>query len=96
MVLPCEKYDAVHTLLQSVRARLVHEINSIEITAGLKSSAARALPPPVGACSTKVCVICRKEFAPKNVRHIACSDECRAEKGRRYAREYYKRISIEK
>ena len=96
LVLPCEKHDAVHTLLQSERAKLIHEINSIEITAGLKRMTPRALPAPVGACSTRICTICGKEFAPKTVRHTVCSDECRAEKGRRYAREYYKRTSAEK
>ena len=39
------------------------------------------------------CVICGKEFKPRNSRHICCSFECQQEKKRRTARKWYQRHS---
>ena len=57
IVLPCEKNDAIYTLLQSIRFKLVHEINSIEIVSKANSTA-RMLPAPTGACDDVMQGIC--------------------------------------
>ena len=79
--IPCEKNDAIYSVLQSIRFKLAHEINSIEIV-----SRQRMLPAPNGACvdvPQGVCEACgrtfdnhsgRKRFYPDCVRerHKEC------------------------
>ena len=61
--LPCEKNDAIYTLLQSIRFKIIHEINSMEIVSKIKPSE-RTLPAPTGACEDMTdghtCVVCGK------------------------------------
>ena len=57
VVLPCEKNDAIYTLLQSVRFKLAHEINSIEIVSR-SNAPSRMLPAPNGACDDSMQGIC--------------------------------------
>lgn len=106
LVLPCKRGDAVHTLLQSVRFALIHEINSIEIVEN-----ARPFVAPYGASEaaepelhshevSKSCPWCGKEFVSahptqKYCSH-ACASEARKKQNREYMREYYRRKAREK
>lgn len=106
LVLPCKRGDAVHTLLQSVRFALIHEINSIEIVEN-----ARPFVAPYGASEateaephshevSKTCPWCGKEFVSahptqKYCSH-ACANEAKKKQNREYMREYYRRKSHEK
>ena len=106
LVLPCKKGDAIHTLLQSVRFALIHEINSIEIVEN-----ARPFVAPYGASEaaegeerpkefTRTCPWCGKEFVTAHPTKKYCSHECSAEsekkRNRDYMREYYRRKAREK
>ena len=83
--IPCEKNDAIYSMLQSIRFKLAHEINSIEIV-----SRQRVLPAPHGACyeiPQGVCESCggtfdnitgRKRFCP------SCAHERHKERCRKY------------
>lgn len=106
LVLPCKRGDAVHTLLQSVRFALIHEINSIEIVENARpfvapygaSEAAEAEPHPHEV--SRVCPWCGKEFVSahptqKYCSH-ACASEARKKQNREYMREYYRRKSHKK
>lgn len=85
VVLPCEKNDAVYTLLQSIRFRLIHEINSIEIVSGVKPATPRSLPAPTGACEEAStmpevqCVVCGKKFVKHHHRQKYCCEDCAKE-----------------
>ena len=88
IAIPCEKNDAIYTMLQSIRFKLVHEINSIEIV-----SRNRMLPAPNGACDEApqtVCEMCGKTIENASGRRRFCADCARdrqRERCKRYARE---------
>jgi hypothetical protein len=106
LVLPCKRGDAVHTLLQSVRFALIHEINSIEIVEN-----ARPFVAPYGASEeveaephphelSRVCAWCGKEFVTshstqKYCSHV-CANEAKKKQNREYMREYCRRKAREK
>lgn len=96
LVLPCKKGDAIHTLLQSVRFALIHEINSIEIVEN-----ARPFVAPYGASEAAgfdeprreikhVCTVCGKEYVPVSSLQKYCCPDCRKEGNRKYMREYWR------
>lgn len=76
VTLTVQKGDYLHTMLLSEKSKLVHEINAIEITSGLKR-APRLLPAPVGA--SHVCPNCGKPFGKACNRQVFCTVECREE-----------------
>ncbi len=109
VTLPCVKGDALHTLIQSIKYKLVHEINAItvvETAAPVETPAprVRTIPAPVGACDgskTAVCAKCGKEFtySTKGIRKYCsteCHDEVRRERNREFMREYNRKKRAEK
>lgn len=109
VTLPCSRGDALHTLIQSIKYKLVHEINAISIVdASVPVEAppirSRAVPAPVGACEGMkkgVCAKCGKEFeyTGRGVRRYCsddCKDEVRRERNREFMREYNRKKRAEK
>ena len=106
LVLPCKRGDAVHTLLQSVRFALIHEINSIEIVENARPFVApygaseAAEPEPHSHEVSKSCPWCGKEFVSAHPTQKYCSHACASEakkkQNREYMREYYRKKSHEK
>ena len=91
IVLPCEKNDAIYTLLQSIRFKLVHEINSIEIVSKANSTA-RMLPAPTGACDEPIkhtCAICGCEIVKTSNSQKYCK-ECAKQRRADYLRRHKK------
>ena len=88
IVLPCEKNDAMHVLLQSIRYKIAYELDSIKITS--TPTAHRALPAPVGACDrpkTHHCVMCGASIVKNSGRHKYCKEcaqKAAAESRRKY------------
>ena len=98
VTLPCVKGDALHTLIQSIKYKLVHEINAITVVetaapAEIPVTRARAIPAPVGACEDgiHICSQCGKEFTSSNPRAKTCSSECRRSAYLEYQKSYNKR-----
>ena len=97
IVLPCEKGDAIYTLLQSIRFRLVHEINSIEIVTR-PSTGTRMMIAPSGACDEKppsVCEMCGTTIVKTGSRQRYCK-ECAAKRRQEYYRQYYRQKQAKK
>lgn len=90
IVIPCEKNDAIYTMLQSIRFKLVHEINSIEIVSNMRP-AQRMLPAPSGACDdvkqSAVCTICGCEITKTGNRQKYCK-ECAKKMQSEYQRRW--------
>jgi endogenous inhibitor of DNA gyrase (YacG/DUF329 family) len=106
LILPCKRGDAVHTLLQSIRFALIHEINSIEIVEN-----ARPFVAPYGASEaaevephrhevSRTCPWCGKEFVSTHPTQKYCSPVCSSEARKKwkqeYMREYLRRKALEK
>ena len=90
VALPVEKNDAIYTLLQSIRFKLVHEINSIEIVSKVKPEQ-RMLPAPSGACdevaAVHTCAMCGCAIDKNSNRQKYCK-ECATKVRRDYSRQY--------
>ena len=88
--LPVAKGDAIHTLLQSIRFGLAHEINTIEI-ANNGVSSKRYAPAPVGAYQpTATCTECGQSFIKHHATQKYCCEDCAASARRKYQRGYAK------
>lgn len=90
VVLPVAKGDAIHTLLQSIRFSLAHEINAIEI-ANSGSAPKRYAPAPVGAYQpTATCAECGQSFIKHHAAQKYCCEECVTAARRKYQRDWTK------
>lgn len=78
------KGDYMHTMISSLKGKLEHEINAIEITSGLKAvkegMRSRTMPAPVGASEIiGTCKHCGATFTKTCNRQVYCSPNCRHE-----------------
>lgn len=97
VVIPCEKNDAIYTMLQSIRFKLIHEINSMEIVSKVNPSQ-RMLPAPSGACDNAMQGICEAcgRVITKTSNHQRFCKECATARRRESWRRSHQRRNQKK